>query len=253
MVSDKDLKKIAVVYSLTQALLCCNYIIFGYRSKYGNVRNYMLYFDIFFGTECFLNSCTGVILFSGMQKFRLPKEELAEKPTCHSITKFVDDPLESLRLFIAWAIVAAVLCFCGSVALSMVLKWGDIPSNKLKDDPVLKMHDKLRDRSIFSSIVFYVIYAIFKGPGEVPRCWLPSRVAVGFGCCGPDVSAAIPGGWRDPGALLRRAWWQRAAAELPISYRLLLLRPKAVSRRGPSHVEYGNEPGGAQPTSDRRR
>ncbi|KAL3257994.1 hypothetical protein MRX96_016758 [Rhipicephalus microplus] len=36
------------------------------------------------------------------------------------------DPLESLRLFIAWAIVAAVLCFCGSVALSMVLKWGDI-------------------------------------------------------------------------------------------------------------------------------
>ncbi|XP_049518778.1 uncharacterized protein LOC119441035 [Dermacentor silvarum] len=170
MVSDKDLKKIAVVYSLTQALLCCNYIIFGFRSKYGNVRNYMLYFDIYFGTECFLNSCTGVILFSGMQKFRLPKEELAENPTCHSITKFVDDPLESLRLFIAWAIVAAVLCFCGSVALSMVLKWGSIPGNKLKDDPVLKMHDKLRDRSIFSSIVFYVIYAIFKALVLVVLC-----------------------------------------------------------------------------------
>nr|XP_050042823.2 uncharacterized protein LOC126540064 [Dermacentor andersoni] len=108
------------------------------------LADYMLYFDIYFGTECFLNSCTGVILFSGMQKFRVPKEELAENPTCHSITKFVDDPLESLRLFIAWAIVAAVLCFCGSVALSMVLKWGAIPGNKLKDDPVLKMHDKLR-------------------------------------------------------------------------------------------------------------
>ncbi|KAL1477810.1 hypothetical protein MTO96_035460 [Rhipicephalus appendiculatus] len=161
MVSDKDLKKIAVVYSLAQALLCCNYIIFGYRSKYGNVRNYMLYFDIYFGTECFLNSCTGVILFSGMQKFRIPKEELAEKPTCHSITKFVDDPLESLRLFIAWAIVAAVLCFFGSVALSMVLKWGDIPGNKLKDDP---------DRSIFSSIVFYVIYAIFKALVLIVLC-----------------------------------------------------------------------------------
>ncbi|XP_065301011.1 uncharacterized protein [Dermacentor albipictus] len=173
MVSDKDLKKIAVVYSLTQALLCCNYIIFGFRSKYGNVRSYMLYFDIYFGTECFLNSCTGVILFSGMQKFRVPKEELAENPTCHSITKFVDDPLESLRLFIAWAIVAAVLCFCGSVALSMVLKWGAIPGNKLKDDPVLKMHDKLRDRSIFSSIVFYVIYAIFK---------LDLRAGLGAGC-----------------------------------------------------------------------
>ncbi|XP_065301002.1 uncharacterized protein [Dermacentor albipictus] len=152
MVSDKDLKKIAVVYSLTQALLCCNYIIFGFRSKYGNVRSYMLYFDIYFGTECFLNSCTGVILFSGMQKFRVPKEELAENPTCHSITKFVDDPLESLRLFIAWAIVAAVLCFCGSVALSMVLKWGAI------------------DRSIFSSIVFYVIYAIFKALVLVVLC-----------------------------------------------------------------------------------
>ncbi|XP_065301034.1 uncharacterized protein [Dermacentor albipictus] len=130
----------------------------------------MLYFDIYFGTECFLNSCTGVILFSGMQKFRVPKEELAENPTCHSITKFVDDPLESLRLFIAWAIVAAVLCFCGSVALSMVLKWGAIPGNKLKDDPVLKMHDKLRDRSIFSSIVFYVIYAIFKALVLVVLC-----------------------------------------------------------------------------------
>ncbi|XP_065301030.1 uncharacterized protein [Dermacentor albipictus] len=134
MVSDKDLKKIAVVYSLTQALLCCNYIIFGFRSKYGNVRSYMLYFDIYFGTECFLNSCTGVILFSGMQKFRVPKEELAENPTCHSITKFVD------------------------------------PGNKLKDDPVLKMHDKLRDRSIFSSIVFYVIYAIFKALVLVVLC-----------------------------------------------------------------------------------
>ncbi|KAH7966176.1 hypothetical protein HPB49_014139 [Dermacentor silvarum] len=62
------------------------------------------------------------------------------------------DPLESLRLFIAWAIVAAVLCFCGSVALSMVLKWGSI------------------DRSIFSSIVFYVIYAIFKALVLVVLC-----------------------------------------------------------------------------------
>ncbi|XP_077508659.1 uncharacterized protein LOC144120064 [Amblyomma americanum] len=170
MVSDKDLKKIAVVYSLTQALLCCYYIILGYRNKFGGIREYMLYFDIYFGTECFLNSCTGVILFSGMQKFRIPKEELAENPTCHCVTKFVDEPLESLRLFIAWAVVAAVLCFCGSVTLACVLKWGDIPSYNLKDDNVLRKHDKLRDTSIFSYVVFYFIYAVFKALVLIVLC-----------------------------------------------------------------------------------
>lgn len=29
---------------------------------------YMLYFDVYFGTECLLNSIAGVVLFSGMQK-----------------------------------------------------------------------------------------------------------------------------------------------------------------------------------------
>ncbi|XP_064487848.1 uncharacterized protein LOC135400036 isoform X2 [Ornithodoros turicata] len=126
MVSDKDLKKIAVVYSLVESLWCCYYIIFGYRTKFGNVREYMLYFDIYFGIECFLNSCSGVVLFSGMQKFRLPKEDLAENPPCYCITMYIE------------------------------------PYNSMKDEAALKKSQHLHENSIFSSLVFYFIYAVFK-------------------------------------------------------------------------------------------
>ncbi|XP_064487847.1 uncharacterized protein LOC135400036 isoform X1 [Ornithodoros turicata] len=162
MVSDKDLKKIAVVYSLVESLWCCYYIIFGYRTKFGNVREYMLYFDIYFGIECFLNSCSGVVLFSGMQKFRLPKEDLAENPPCYCITMYIEEPLLSLKLYIIWSVIAATICFTGSCALAYCQKYCPIPYNSMKDEAALKKSQHLHENSIFSSLVFYFIYAVFK-------------------------------------------------------------------------------------------